>query len=217
MHCFTSITSNYIPKARVLAESIKRSHPEARFHLILSDRRPDGGPISPELFDSVVTVDELPIPDLQGWIFQHTVVELCTAVKGVFMREIVRRHGAEKVFYFDPDIVVLSPVDRLLHELDTHSILLTPHQTVPETSLEAVRDNEICSLKHGVYNLGFLGVRPTPKGRGSSTGGPRGCCTSASTPSPTASSPTSAWVDLPRPSSTYESSATRSSTWRPGT
>ncbi len=36
---------------------------------------------------------------------------------------------------------------------------LTPHQTVPESTYEAIVDNEICSMKHGIYNLGFIGVR----------------------------------------------------------
>jgi hypothetical protein len=43
--------------------------------------------------------------------------------------------------------------------------LLTPHQAVPETTLESIIDNEICSLKHGIYNLGFLGVKNSPQGR----------------------------------------------------
>ncbi|MQI61666.1 glycosyl transferase, partial [Escherichia coli] len=34
----------------------------------------------------------------------------------------------------------------------------------PETSLSAVMDNEICSLKHGVYNLGFCAVAATDVG-----------------------------------------------------
>ena len=34
-------------------------------------------------------------------------------------------------------------------------------RTIPD----AILDNEVCSLKHGVYNLGFLGVAPTAEGR----------------------------------------------------
>ncbi len=36
--------------------------------------------------------------------------------------------------------------------------MLTPHQTKPETTIEAIIDNEICSLGYGIYNLGYLGV-----------------------------------------------------------
>ena len=41
MHVFTSVTANYLPKAAALAHSVKRVHPEAVFHLVLSDAMPD--------------------------------------------------------------------------------------------------------------------------------------------------------------------------------
>ena len=39
------------------------------------------------------------------------------------------------------------------------NVVLTPHQTKPEQTLERIVDNEICSLKYGIFNLGFIGVR----------------------------------------------------------
>ncbi len=41
---------------------------------------------------------------------------------------------------------------------------VTPHQTEPEKSRSAILDNEVSSLKHGVFNLGFLAVRNCPEG-----------------------------------------------------
>ena len=52
MQVFTSAAVNYVPKARVLAESVKRHHPEATFHLVLCDPVPDWLAESPEPFDS---------------------------------------------------------------------------------------------------------------------------------------------------------------------
>ena len=165
MHVFTSITANYLPKARVLAASLKRLHPRVVFHLVLADRKPDdfGGPAEP--FDAVLTADDLPIPERPAWIFKHSVVELCTAVKGLAAVEIRRRFGTENLFYLDPDIAVLGPLDGLEALLARHSILLTPHLTAPEVDLEAIEQNEICALQHGVYNLGFVGVRADDEGR----------------------------------------------------
>jgi hypothetical protein len=164
MHVFTSITANYLPKARVLAASVKRVHPSAAFHLVLADRRPEDVADGSGPFDSVLTVEDLSIPAVRAWAFKHTVVELCTAVKGVAACEILRRHRPGHLYYLDPDIVVLAPMDGLEAELDRASIILTPHQTVPEEDFQAIVDNEICSLKHGVYNLGFLGVRDGDEG-----------------------------------------------------
>ena len=163
-HLFTSITANYIPKARVLAQSVKRFHPEAQFHLVLSDRVPAGFDLSAEPFDTLLLAEDLPIPQVKSWLFAHTLVEMCTGVKGWAFQAIADRYGAEKIFFFDPDIVVLSPLDDLLQKLDEYSVLLTPHQIVPEMDYQAIVDNEICSLKHGVYNLGFLGIRIAGEG-----------------------------------------------------
>lgn len=164
MHVFTSVTTNYIPKARVLATSLKRFHPDAQFHLVLCDALPATWSLADEPFDSVILAATLPISNVHAWLFRHQLVEMCTAVKGIALQEIVRRYEPEKVFYFDPDIAVLSPLDDLLSMLDQKSIILTPHQAVPEDSLEAIADNEICSLRHGVFNLGFLGIRNSAEG-----------------------------------------------------
>ncbi len=164
LHAFTSITSNYLPKARVLAATLKKHNPEFKFHLLLSDELPPEFDIEEEPFDTIINVSELDIPGMDAWIFKHRIVEMCTAVKGYGFLEIIKRFSAEKVFYFDPDMAVFSSLGQLLNALDLHSIVLTPHQTVPEESYEAIVDNEICSLKHGIYNLGFLGIRSSEQG-----------------------------------------------------
>lgn len=165
VHVFTSITSNYLPKARVLAESVKRHAPTAQFHLMLSDAPPEDFDLEAEPFDYLIGLEDLPIEHPAQWAFGHTVVELCTAVKGFTFQHLLTRCGAEKAFYFDPDMVVFDRLDELIERLDRHSILLTPHQCEPEETLEAIADNEIASLKHGVFNLGFLGVRNSQEGR----------------------------------------------------
>jgi len=165
MHIFTSVTANYIPKARVLAQSVKKYHPDAQFHLLLSDCLPEWLGEGEADFDSIINIEELPIPNRAAWIFKHRLVELCTAVKGFGFQEIFRRHNPDKLIYLDPDIAVMSRLDSITDQLDHASILLTPHQTQPDTELRAIVDNEICSLKHGVYNLGFAAVRNSVEGR----------------------------------------------------
>ena len=164
IHLFTSITANYLPKARVLAHSAKRQSGQIRFHLLLCDDYPPTADRAAEPFDSIINVIDLPIPGRDAWLFGHTVVEMCTAVKALGFLEIARRFAAEKIFYFDPDMVIFAGLKDLATRLDHHSLLLTPHVTEPEQSLEAIADNEIASLKHGVFNLGFLGIRTSAEG-----------------------------------------------------
>ncbi|MGQ9670535.1 MAG: glycosyl transferase [Desulfosoma sp.] len=164
IHAFTSITCNYIPKARVLARSLKSVCPDVHMHLCLNDEPPSDFDLRREPFDNLIVLDSLDIPNKKGWIFGHSLVELCTAVKGLAFQKIFRETAADKVFYFDPDIVVFGRFDELAAHLERGSILLTPHLTDPEEDLGAVADNEIASLKHGVFNLGFLGIRRTGEG-----------------------------------------------------
>ncbi|GJH26026.1 hypothetical protein [Caballeronia novacaledonica] len=165
VHCYTSITYSYLDRARVLAETVRRHHPDWKMWLLLSDEAPEGFEfdIAEENFDYVLTVGELGIPEWRRWIFSHDIVELCTAVKGPMMAHLLEQ-GADAVVYLDPDTAVFSPLDDVLAMLEQHSVVLTPHLTSPEDSVEGVLDNEIGSLKHGVYNLGFVAVRNVPEG-----------------------------------------------------
>jgi hypothetical protein len=161
---FTSITSNYIPKARVLAHSVKRVLPSCRFTVLISDTIPPSFSLESEPFDAVMGLEDLGIPDLWQWVFQHSLVELSTAVKGFAMIRLLDQPDCSSVLYFDPDIVVLAPLDGLLEEFAGASILLTPHLTEPEVEMEGILDNEISVLQHGVFNLGFAGVKASPEG-----------------------------------------------------
>ena len=162
---FTSIAANYLPKARVLARSVKGVAPECRFVLLLVDGAPDGFDLSSEPFDALMTLDDLDLKNPLAWAFTHSIVELCTAVKGRAASRLLGEPGIERVFYFDPDMVVFDRFTELEAALMRTSILLTPHQSEPETEYEAVMDNEMASLKHGVFNMGFVGIANTAEGR----------------------------------------------------
>jgi hypothetical protein len=106
----------------------------------------------------------LDIPDPTRWIFDHDVIELCTAVKGHMLCKLLDT-DAGKVIYLDPDVALLDDLAPVISLLDTNNIVLTPHQLEPDTDLSAIIDNEVGSLKYGIYNLGFLAVAGTAEGR----------------------------------------------------
>ena len=162
---FTSIAANYLPKSRVLAQSIKQVAPETHFALMLVDEAPAAFDLEIEPFDSVMTLEDLNLDNPTAWAFMHTVVELCTAVKGRAACYLLEQPGRDCVFYFDPDMVVFDRFNELEQALSEASILLTPHQSEPEQEYEAVMDNEMASLKHGVFNMGFVGIADTTEGR----------------------------------------------------
>ena len=157
------LLTNYIPKARVLGSSLKQFHGDIDLYLLLVDDRPTFPAFVAEPFDAIVTAAELDIPDFESWIFGHGLVESCTAVKPYMLLFLLQK-GYDHVVYLDPDIAVFSPLTELLCDFNRHSILLTPHQCKPESDPEAIKDNEICSLRHGLFNLGFVGVKNDTEG-----------------------------------------------------
>ncbi len=164
--CFTSVSLSYLDRARVLAETVKRVHPDWTLCICICDRPHPSFRfnLDAEAFDRVVWVEDLDIPDIRSWIFKHDVVELCTAVKGYLLANLLDE-GFGKVVYLDPDIAVFSSLANIERLLDTSTIVLTPHVVAPEDHDQAIADNEIGTLKHGTYNLGFLAVRNCPEAR----------------------------------------------------
>jgi hypothetical protein len=149
----------------VLAHSLKRFHPDWIFVLLYSDELPDGFDLEREPFDEVLTLANLEIPNWKPWAFGHTIVELCTAVKGPAAELLARRPNVTKLMYLDPDIKVYNSLEPLEQRLEQYDILLTPHLLNKEHELRAVRDNEISALKHGVFNLGFFAAKTSGQGR----------------------------------------------------
>lgn len=156
MFVFTSCTNNYIPKARVLASTLKSFHPDWTFCLLLGETPPEGFSLESEPFDRLVTFDQLEIPAYHSWLFRHRVVEICTAAKGPALYHFLVREKHEKVIYLDPDIMVCNTLATLDTLLDEHSLLLTPHQLAPQETAQSIMDNELCVMKYGVFNLGFV-------------------------------------------------------------
>jgi hypothetical protein len=169
VHCYTSFTYSYLDRARVLIETLRRFHPEWVVSACIADELPADIDLRLDLegFDRIYKLGELDIADknLRSWIFSHSIVELSTAVKGPVLQKLFDEEQADKVIYLDPDIAVFAPLDEIVGLLDHHPVVLTPHVLEPEDERLAILDNEIGSLKFGVYNLGFLAVRNCPEGR----------------------------------------------------
>jgi glycosyltransferase involved in cell wall biosynthesis len=155
----TIISKNYLALARTLAQSYRRHHPGGRFFVLLADRLDGRFDPRQEPFE-LVEVESLGIPEFSRFSFRYSILELNTAVKAYFLRYLFEREGGGKVLYFDPDILLLGDVGRIVELLDRHSIVLTPHITSPYE--DALKPTELDLLQAGAYNLGFLGLSATP-------------------------------------------------------
>jgi hypothetical protein len=163
--CFSSFTFSYLNRARVLFASLRRFHPEWELVALITDEPPRGFAFDPaaEPFDRVVYAAELGIPDYRAWLFKHDVVEVCTAVKGPFLLQACQS-GAAAVVYLDPDTALLESLAPVEAWLQTDDILLTPHLLESNDNPQAIEDNDVATLRTGVFNLGFLAVRTDGEG-----------------------------------------------------
>lgn len=163
---YTSCSLNYLPRARILAKTLKQHSVDSHITLILNDLPPGNFYYNDEPFDEIIQVQELLIRDIYGWIFKHDIMELNTAVKGIALKHLIDKFNFEYYFYFDPDCYIQQDINSIIKLLDEDkSIGLTPHICTPEDSAEGVLDTEISCLKHGIYNLGFLAVKNDNNGR----------------------------------------------------
>jgi glycosyltransferase involved in cell wall biosynthesis len=152
----TIVSNNYLALARVLAESYREHHPGARVFVCLVDR-PHPDVRYDELPFETLTAESLDIEGFASLAFGYGILELNTAVKPFLLEALRARHGLERVFYLDPDILVLDRLAGLEQALERGPMVLTPHITAP---LDDERQpSERLVLLSGVYNLGFVGLR----------------------------------------------------------
>lgn len=155
MDACTIVARNYLPSARVFAESLTAVHPECRVTVLVVD-----GPGDPSDRDRfrVLQLEDI-IPDEEErrrQTFMYDVTEFSTAVKPLLLRYLLSE-GAPAVLYFDPDIEFFGAVDHLWRLAAERRIVLTPHilTPLPEDGYEI---SDLAVLRAGLFNLGFIGV-----------------------------------------------------------
>lgn len=161
---YTSCALNYYAKAMALVQSARRNSPGATVTLCLCDSLPEGMDPVADGFARCWTPGDLGYDE--GWIFQHNIMELCTAVKGRALVELMKAEpDADLYVYLDPDVYIYNDLSLVADYLDGASIGLVPHILSVETTDIGVRLTEMSVTEHGIYNLGHLFVRPDANGR----------------------------------------------------
>ncbi len=162
--CFTSFTWGYLARARILSRTLRAAHPDWLQAALIVDAPTTDTDTALATFDRVVFAPSLGVPDFASFIFRHTLVEACTALKPRMLAHLLDG-GADAVIYLDPDIAVFHPLASVEAALEAASIVLTPHQHQPNHDAQAFHDAERTAQLYGVYNLGFAAVRHDATGR----------------------------------------------------
>ena len=154
---FTLCSINYLAQAKVLSDSLKRSNPDWKLIIGLVDKNTTNADLT--FIDSeILEVETLDIPGFQDMVKKYTIVELLTSVKPFYFSWLFNTNpDVEHIVYFDPDIMVLRPLNSMMDKLSKYDILLTPHTTRPIN--DSLLPTELHVKQTGIYNLGFLAVK----------------------------------------------------------
>ena len=158
----TVVAKNYLPFARVLAESFRRHHPDIPFFVLLADEVEERFDPAAEPF-SMLTLRDLAIPQLERFCFHYSRQPLVVATKAYLLSYLLER-GFSSAVFFDADILILDNLDPLFALVERNAILLTPHFLAPLAGDDRA-ERELNILLSGTYNGGFLGVSGTPSAR----------------------------------------------------
>lgn len=154
---FTLCSINYLAQAKVLLDSFRATNPDWRFVLGLVDKNSSNIDLS-FMNCEVIPLESVEIEGIEDMIAAYSIVEFITAVKPFYFSHLLKTQSeADKIVYFDPDIVVYQPLDDLEKKLDNYDIVLTPHFTKPITDKFLPTEKHIFNT--GVFNLGFLAIK----------------------------------------------------------
>lgn len=155
---FTICSNNYLAQAKVLSDSVfKFSRDYYDFYIVLCDEYSERIDYS-DFHANFVLAKDLKIANFDWMTRYYNIIELNTAIKPFAFKHLIEEHSPEYIHYLDPDTCTYSPLSILEEELGEDSILLTPHSLAPLPFDGKIPTDNIF-LNHGIYNLGFLGLR----------------------------------------------------------
>jgi hypothetical protein len=153
---FTICSNNYLAHAKILGKSLKKHEPGSKFFIFLCDEKNSEIDYT-FIADEVIPMHEIE-PQLPSLALKYNIVELNTCVKPRIFEYLFIERNADKVIFFDPDIKIFNSISGLYDELESSSIILTPHICTP-IPLDHKKPAENHFLNFGIYNLGFIGLR----------------------------------------------------------
>lgn len=158
--CFVTVcTTNHVPFARALRESVRRHHDDALMVVVVVDARarhsvdPEGAVIltGADIFGS----------DLDYYALKFNASELCCVAKPHALEYVLRNAPSTRLVYLDSDIYLFAPLEAMLTRLDRADFVITPHMFTPMPWPERFWERpSLGDVAHeGVFNAGMFALR----------------------------------------------------------
>jgi hypothetical protein len=153
---FTLCSNNYLAHAKTLGDSILKLTQDCHFMIGLVDKHDLAVDYTPFNAFEIIPYDSIGFPFFSEMLAVYNVIEFNTSVKPYYFDFLFRKYGKDaRILYIDPDIEAYRSMDDLFTMLNGNGILLTPNLVKEPNGLVP---GELASLRHGMYNLGFIGI-----------------------------------------------------------
>jgi hypothetical protein len=152
----TVVTSDYLPWARVLADSFVAHNPQARFVVAVLDE-PDPAELRPDDRFELVRAADIGLSGAEyDWMAAiYDGFELSCAAKPRLLRHLLTL--ADVALYLDSDILICGPLAEIAEQVKTAGLLLSPHTLEPLPRDGLMPDDDVL-LRSGQFNGGFVAV-----------------------------------------------------------
>lgn len=160
LHVVSCVASNYLPFARVLADSLREQHPGARLSVLVVDARPGD---APETTFDVLTPAAVGCEgaELARRALAYDTQALVSSLKARSLA-FALGEGDEPVLLLDADVLVCGDLRPLADAARRAGVLLSPHASSPVEHRPGGGGAEECFLRAGAYNGGFVGAAGPP-------------------------------------------------------
>jgi len=154
---FTVVTTNYLPFAVSLLDSVKKYHPEFEVCICVADY------ISPDVIAKnslmgrhpMLQLHEIEAEEFDFITTTYNSMQLAIASKILFARHFLDQDNVDQVIYADSDMLFFNRLPE--HIITEHDIIFTPHfSTAPPLWMKR---QELEVLNAGLINVGFYKLR----------------------------------------------------------
>lgn len=159
----TVITNSFIPRAMVMAKSVKKHNPHSKVVVCLVEEDIPKTTVNLNtFFDDIILAKELGFSNFYRFIFQYSQFEGANACKAQLLIRLLEAYSKHDYFVFlDADTKVFGPFDELLEHLGTNEIVISPHfisidADDPFAHLETIHSS-------GIFNTGLYAIKRGPE------------------------------------------------------
>lgn len=157
----TVSSAGHLPRAMVMARSVKEHMPESKVVIgIIEDTMPLEAAHCPYFDEAVLVKNMTMYPSYRKFFFQYRAKEAAGSSKAQVMKYIYDKYADEQLLvYMDSDMKVMSPLTELSAIAENHPVIITGHHINPDQfDYMQLPDFQV----RGIYNSGFLAFKRHP-------------------------------------------------------